>query len=348
MKKSLFSLSLACVAAGACAQSSVELFGVVDVGVAHLTGTDVSKTGVSTGGANISRIGFRGREDLGGGLKAAYWLEAGMDVDSGQGKASGALSFNRRSTVSLLGTFGEVRLGRDDSASFLSTLIFDPFLTNGVGGTMAFTMLGIPGTANAAGGAPIQISNSVSYFLPPNLGGFYGQVQVALGEQASNAVNKNQGDYQGLRVGYRKGPLNVAASTGKLMGDTGANDLTANNLGVSYDLGVARPSLLWASEERGAFKISATQLGVAAPLGAGELRASYARYETANSDANWSKIALGYGYNLSKRTQIYGTYARIENDQGARRSIGVQGLAAPGTSLGGSSSGLEAGIRHNF
>jgi hypothetical protein len=87
-------------------------------------------------------------------------------MDSGAGKATGGgLSFNRRSTVSLMGNWGEVRLGRDDSATFLNTLIFDPFLTNGVGGTGAFTMLGIPGIP-LTGGAPIQISNAVSYFCP--------------------------------------------------------------------------------------------------------------------------------------------------------------------------------------
>lgn len=349
MKKSLLILGLACAAAGSYAQSSVQVFGVADVGFASLSGNGVSRSGVSTGGANISRLGFRGTEDLGGGMQAAYWLEAGMDVDTGQGKGGGGgLNFNRRSTVSLLGSFGEVRLGRDDSATFLSTLIFDPFLTNGVGGTMGFTMLGIPAAANATGGAPIQLSNTVSYFLPSNIGGFYGQVQLAMGEQASNAPNKNQGDYWGVRFGYRMGALNVALATGKLSGDTSTNDLTATNVAASYDMGVAKPSFLWASEERGTLKITATQFGVTVPLGAGELRASYGRYDTDNSNADWTKLALGYGYNLSKRTQVYGTYAQVSNADGAQRSIGVQGLAAPGTTLGGTSSGFEVGLRHNF
>ncbi|MGD9760499.1 MAG: porin, partial [Comamonas sp.] len=117
-------VALACLASlpgAASAQSKVELFGVVDVGVAHLGGSGASKTGLSTGGANISRLGFRGTEDLGGGLKAGFWLEAGLDVDSGAGKATGGgLNFNRRSTVSLMGNWGEVRLGRDDSATFLN------------------------------------------------------------------------------------------------------------------------------------------------------------------------------------------------------------------------------------
>src|SRR5256885_14647011 len=84
----------------ASAQSKVEIFGVVDVGVTHLNGSGPSKTGLSTGGANISRIGFRGTEELGGGLRAGFWLEAGLDVDSGSGKArGGGLGLNRRATA---------------------------------------------------------------------------------------------------------------------------------------------------------------------------------------------------------------------------------------------------------
>ena len=153
MKKSLTALAVLAFVGTAAAQSSVTLFGVADVGVAHLSGSTLSKTGVSTGGANISRWGFRGTEDLGGGLKAGFWLEAGMNMDDGTGKGTGGgMAFNRRATVSLMGDWGELRVGRDDTPTFLSTLIFDPFLTNGVGGTMGFVMLG----------APIQISNSVA------------------------------------------------------------------------------------------------------------------------------------------------------------------------------------------
>ena len=350
--KSLFLPVLATALVGASgaafAQSKVEIFGVIDMGVAHLSGSGSSKTGISSGGANISRLGFRGTEDLGGGLKAGFWLEAGLDPDTGTGKANGGLNFNRRSTVSLMGNWGEVRLGRDDSATFLNTLIFDPFLTNGVGGTMGFTMLGIPGIPST-GGAPIQISNALSYFLPQNLGGFYGQAQVAFGEQPSNAANKKEGDYYGLRLGYRQGAFNGALASGRLYGNASATNLTANNVGLSYDFGVAKPMFLWATEKRGATKITAVQIGVTAPVGNGEFRASYGHYNTSGNNADWDKLSVGYGYNFSKRTQVYGTYAYLKNKSGASRSISLQGLpSANDTPLGGRSTGLELGIRHFF
>lgn len=345
MKKSLIAMAVMVAAGCASAQSSVTLFGVADVGLARVSGTGVSRTGVSTGGANISRLGFRGTEDLGGGLAASFWLEAGMDIDTGSGKAAGGgLAFNRRSTVSLSGPIGEVRLGRDDAATFLNTLIFDPFLTNGVGGNMAFTMLGVPGVT----GAPIQISNAVSYFLPGNLGGFYGQVQYAFGEPPATAANSKQGNYVGTRLGYRSGPVHAALAIGKLKGATTAQDIRTHNVGASYDFGVIKPMLLWATEKTDITKVTAVELGLTAPIGAGELRAQASRYNTAASNADWSKYAIGYGFNLSKRTQVYGTYAHLSNKAGAQRSIGVQGLAATGTTLGGNSSGYEVGIRHNF
>jgi len=341
MSKKLVAAAAMAAAGCAAAQSSVTLFGVLDVGVAHVTGTHSSRTGLSTGGANISRFGFRGTEDLGGGLAASFWLEAGLDVDTGAGKTAGSIAFNRRATVSLSSQrLGELRLGRDDAATFLNTLIFDPFLTNGVGGTNAFIMRG----------APIQVSNAVSYLLPASLGGFYGQVQYAFGEQArmSFEPRNRQGNYVGARGGYREGPLHVALATGRLRGATDAQDLRIHNAGVAYDFGVVRPMLLWATERSDLGRITAVQLGLTAPLGAGQLRASVGRYDTAHSNADWTKWAIGYGHNLSKRTQVYGTAARVRNNAGAQRAIGVQGLAASGTSLGGRSSGYEVGIRHNF
>ena len=327
---------LAATSVAASAQSSVTIFGTVDAGLTRLTGSKGSVTGVSTSNANISRIGFRGIEDMGGGLKAQFWLEAGYDVDTGNGKTGGALSFNRRSTISLMNDYGELRMGRDDSATFLNTLIFDPFLTNGVGGTMSFIMLG----------APIQLARTISYFTP-DLNGFYAQAQYATADTAPAAAGR-QGRYLGARGGYRKGPLHVAGATGELQNANPALDVRATNLAASYDFGFVRPAVIWATERNGTTKITALQLGVTVPIGVTDIRAQVSHYDTANSNADWNKYAIGLGYNLSKRTMLYGTVAHISNKAGASKSVGAMGLTAPGTALGSSSSGYEVGIRHFF
>jgi len=352
LKHSLLSAALLAATSTASAQKlDTELFGTIDIALAHLGGSGASKTGLSTGGANISRIGVRSTtEELKWGLKAGLWLEAGMDSDSGTGKsAGGGLFFNRRATLSLLGDFGELRLGRDDAASFLSLLIFDPFLTNGVGGTMSFAMQGRPGLATAQGGAPIQIANAVSYFFPKNLGGFYGQLQVAFGERNSDAPNKHQEDYQGFRLGWRGGNFDGTIAGGRFYADTRKDDLDIANLALSYNAGVIRPMLLWAVEKRDTRKITALQLGATAPIGpSGVLRASVGHYNTAQSNADWNKFSLGYGYNLSKSTQLYGSLGWVKNKDGGARAINIQGLSTAGTTLGGHSHGIELGIRHFF
>ena len=122
MKKSLLALAVLGTFAGvASAQSSVTLFGIVDVGLRNVkNGSNADLWTQSTDGLNSSRLGFRGVEDLGGGMSAGFWLEAGLAADSGAMGGSNGLAaptsgaaniFNRRSTVSLMGNWGEIRLG---------------------------------------------------------------------------------------------------------------------------------------------------------------------------------------------------------------------------------------------
>jgi predicted porin len=140
MKKSLLALAaLTAFAGAASAQSSVTLFGIVDAGVARLSAGGKTKTGMTNSGYNSSRLGFRGVEDLGGGLQAGFWLEGQLTNDDGN--AAGKLNFQRRSTVSLMGGFGEIRLGRDYTPTFWNTTVYDPFGTNGVGQALTPGML---------------------------------------------------------------------------------------------------------------------------------------------------------------------------------------------------------------
>ena len=322
------------------AQSSVTLFGVVDAAVARISAGGANRTGITTSGLNSSRLGFRGTEDLGGGMAASFWLEGALHNDAGLGNPgnNGAFDFQRRSTVSLSGAFGEVRLGRDYAPTFWNLTIFDPFGINGVG------------SANSAGmlGAPVRTNNSIAYFLPNNLGGFYGQFQYAFGEQASNAANDKQGNYVGLRAGFANGPVDVAFATGKLNGATSATDVKMTNVAFSYNLAVVKPMLVIAQEKKGTSKITALELGAVAPIGAGELRAALSNYNLASSKNDWRKLAVGYGYNLSKRTQVYTTYARVANKGTSQVSVSNNGLAELTATPGGNASGFELGIRHSF
>lgn len=315
--------------------NQVTMFGTVDLAVAHLRNDGGSTTGMSHSGANISRFGVRGEENLGGGYGAGFWFESGLNAKTGAAGGPTGAFFNRRATVSLTSPFGELRLGRDDSATFLSTLIFDPFLTNGVAGTNTFVM----------NGAPIQINSALSYFLPKNLGGFYGQLQYAWGP-ASTPTSKS---YRGVRVGYASGPLNVAVAAAQL-GSSDQGKLKIANLGASYDFGIVKPSLIWAQEKRaGGVSVRGIQVGASANIGAHMVRASIGDYRTSGGGSvNWRKFGIGYGYNFSKRTMLYASYGHIQNSDGAARAVGAQGMTTPTNALGQGASGVELGLRHFF
>ena len=349
MKKSLIALAVLAASGAAMAQSSVTLFGVVDATYAYGSGSVANRSQLTNSGYNSSRLGFRGVEDLGGGLSASFWLEAGLNNDNGTGgvtntnnqaatSTGGGLVFNRRSTVSLNGGFGEVRLGRDYTPQFWNLTVFDPFGTNGVGTTQ---------TLNSSLGGPttVRASNAIGYFLPGNLGGFYGQAQYYLGENLSNAANKKDGNGLAARVGYANGPINVALAASQTKYLVSGN-IKSWNLGGQYDLGVAKIMAHYNQDKiSGGADGKGFLIGGLVPVGAGEVRLAYSTYkvDTVGADPRSNKIALGYVHNLSKRTALYATYAHVSNKNGAAQSLNGSVTAA-----GDNSNGYDFGIRHSF
>jgi predicted porin len=342
MKRSLFALAaLTAIAGAASAQSSVTLFGVVDVNMRQVDNTD-KQSQLATDGNASSRLGFRGVEDLGGGLRAGFWIEGSLSPDNGN--ASGQ-TWQRRSTVSLLGNFGEVRLGRDYTPIFWNWTVFDPFGTNGVG---AASNLGLEGGRSQGGGGSygtlVRANNTVGYFLPANLGGLYGQFMVAAGE--GTLGNKHYGG----RLGYSAGAFNVAAAYGDTQ-VTPNDDGTAFNIAGSWDFGFMKLSGFYMETEL----INTTQtnyfIGVSAPLGAFTIKASYGHVDnifvTQNNNASADQFAIGAVYDLSKRTALYTHYSRVSNDNAAFRVAGTF-TSGPGLNVGDSSTGFEVGVRHSF
>ena len=361
MKKSLIALAVLATVSTAYAQSSVTLFGIVDATLSRGKGSGVgstTRTQLTNSGYNSSRLGFRGTEDLGAGMSASFWLEAGVANDNGSGAATNTnnqstgtavaaagtqgLTFNRRSTVSLGGGFGEVRLGRDYTPQFWNLTVFDPFGTNGVGTTQTLNSnLGL--AQGGFSGPTVRASNSIGYFLPGNLGGFYGQVQYSMGENPRNAVNRKDGDGMGIRVGYATGPINVAGSYSRTRFATG--DIKTMNIGGQYDFGVAKAMAhIVRDRVSGGANGRGGLIGALVPVGPGEIRMSYSTYKNnLAGNPRSDKLALGYVHNLSKRTALYTTFARVKNRGGA-----AQALGGSVTSANSNSSGFDFGVRHSF
>lgn len=382
MKRSILAAAAlsACATASAQSASSVTTFGGVDGNV-----TRVSADGrghlwqVRDGGMYVSKIGFTGNEDLGGGFRAHFYLESQSNSDTGVGAATnttnnftgsstaGGLAWNRKATVSLFTPAGEVRFGRDYVATFVPATYFDPFFSAGVASAVnyqpyykyiaAINTLLAPGTL-------VRASNMVGYFIPNTLvPGLYAYGQVALGEGVGPR-------YTGVGSGYRRGPLFVAAAYGKTknpLSDTGAyltpatvssdNNLIVWSVGGSYRFGGFTVMGFYHSQRFDAFgqlggpterdrAVDDYQLGFSWAIGVSTLKMAYMdRNDKGLADADSQQIGLGYSYHLSKRTAVYANYVNLRNDNAANYNFISSGFVP---SAGGKASALQVGLSHSF
>jgi len=351
MKKSLLALAALTAFAGvASAQSSVTLFGVVDLSVGNIDNGQSDRYMMMQDGNASTRLGFRGVEDLGGGLRAGFWLETALTPDS-----QAAPSFGRRSTVSLLGNWGELRLGRDYTPQFWNWTVFDPFGTNGVGAATNLA-LEVPTVAGGNYGTLVRADNSVGYFLPA-MGGLYGQLMVAAGEGTPG--NKMYGG----RLGWAAGPFNVAGAWSQTE-ITFNQDLTNWNIGGSWNLGFMTLTGFYSTIEAdnssnfqqtnwyvggifpmGAFTFKATYGGVDRDSNIGGCYNSSSASSAAVTSCDASQLALGLTYDLSKRTALYATYSMIDNSGTVFRTFGGTN-ALPGRN--DDNQAYQFGVRHSF
>jgi predicted porin len=408
MKKSLIALAALAAVGSVSAQSSVTVFGVIDTSFSINNGSIADVKGLAFGNLSTSRIGFRGIEDIGGGLKAGFWLESEIDSSNGAGNGgtstnnsatdvaagSSGLTFGRRATVSLSGSFGEFRFGRDYTPTYHNEAQFASLGRNGAGATL-ITQVNVVGTTRS------RTSNGLQYLLPGNLGGFYGEAMYAFGEQPTNAgipagAQEDNGNYYGGRIGYKDGAFDISLSAGQTdstrsgtvaAGPVAAtpaqkNDRQVVNAGVTYDFGVVKLFGLYSVQTQEntvgtlasglnlatvAFagrdlEAKAFAIGLTVPFGPGTFKAGYSNLELNNGQGAGTspkadKFAFGYQYDLSKRTAVYATYARLKNKDaaagstlgltaGANRQRGLSGVAATGANA--SSDAFDIGIRHNF
>ncbi len=351
MKKSLLALAAMTAFAGAAsAQSSVTLFGIIDQSVDYTKNGSTKETTVDSNMLNSNRLGFRGIEDLGGGMQAGFWLEAGMSNQNGSvggsnGQASnnganGSTMFNRRSTVSLMGGFGEIRLGRDYVPTFWNHAYDDVYGCNGMGEECNVGL----NTLGSGAITTVRDNNVVSYLLPA-LGGVYGQVSVGAGQGLSGQK------YEGGRIGYGAGPVDVNAAYA-VTKIAGLDDFKVMNFGGSFNFGVAKIFALYNENKWGGAKMDTYDVSLSVPIGAGEFRASYAHdkgtgtnpkavsYDGQKAD----QFGLEYIYNLSKRTAVYTQYGHIKNKGGASYTVGT----GTGSALNDKSEGFGVGVRHSF
>jgi predicted porin len=340
MKKSLIALAvLGAVAGAASAQTNVTIYGVADAGLSRIDNGRVNTTALQSGQQSGSRIGFRGTEDLGGGLQAIFTLENGFNLDDGNLGQGGRL-FGRQAFVGLQGGFGAVKLGRQYNPIRTAVENIDPF------------GLGLAGNAANVFNVYGERADNTLNYTSPNFGGFSAQAQYSFGEVAGS---NSTGRQVGLSASYSAGPFNVILAhhdqntTGVVAGatvDTGEANTTF--LGGTFDFGVAKLHAAYA-RNKGETALGATNLdrddamiGVSAPIGAGTILASYIRRndDIGGGTRDADQWAIGYTHALSKRTNLYTSYARIKNDAAA--TVGSPAAAGLDPSI------FNIGVRHRF
>jgi predicted porin len=338
MKKSLIALAVLAASGAAMAQSSVTIFGIVDAAYTKGSGSVSDKTQLTNSGYNSSRLGFRGVEDLGGGMKAAFHIEGALANDNGN---SSGLTFQRRSTVSLESGMGEIRLGRDYTPHFWNQTVYDAFGTNGIGTSRTlsgFAGAGINGSTSVGGSTAVRSDNTIGYFSP-SMGGVKVQLQNYMGETASTAAKVGSGS--AIRVTFDQGKFSAAYASGTTTKAAGV-DVKSTNFGASYDLGVAKIMALSTTDaETGKADVKGSNIGALVPMAGGTVRIAASSSKQAAMETK--QTAIGFVKPLSKRTDIYATYARVTNAGGAKVALGGSETAA-----NASSNGYDIGVKHSF
>lgn len=371
MQKKLIALAVAgLVSAPAFAQSNVQIYGVVDAGVTSYKSGDNKFNGVQSGLLSASRIGFRGTEDLGNGLKAKFVLEYGIDVD--EGDAFGERS--RQSWVGLEGGFGFIGLGRQYSPGHNYMGMLDT-----MSASAAFNPYLDITSSTINNGSPGRWDNAINY-KSPNMGGFSFEAIYAFGEnddQADEFDNRDLGNRWGIGAGYKNGPMRFAAAyhnteggneidrTGCAINPVGGGitctsaigddieDIKEWMIGGGYDFGVVDVNLSYTRvknvEGIDGTKEKTWYLNGAIPVSeSGKILLGYAqaKYEDFYADDQKLKAyTLAYTHSLSKRTTAYAGYTYIDNDDfGDASPIG----SALDTEVGEKSKGFSVGVRHTF
>jgi predicted porin len=331
MKKAFLGMAmLAALTAQAQAQSNVTLYGIVDAGLVRETGGPAGAvTNVSSGVASGSRIGFKGREDLGGGLSAIFQFENGFNADTGAA-GQGGLLFGRQAFVGLSGRLGTLTLGRQYTP-FYKTLrdIGDPF--------GAVSLAGRAGNLFATNS---RTDNTVEY-ASPKFGGVRVDLTVGAGETAGDSSRNRT---LGGSVGYYGTALTIQLAHYRAENATGSGHGRNSLLSANYKFGRVTAYGAFAANSGPATADSRDALaGVAVEAGPGKVLLSHVRHDDKGSaDHDASQWGIGYLHPLSRRTDIYIAYAAIDNRNGAAFKVGNA------TDRGTGDRAFNLGVRHNF
>lgn len=349
MHRLLVGLTATCAFAGAAsAQSSVTVYGSIDVGMtkgnggtAPNSGANGTSTNVTQKQARASRLGFRGNEDLGGGLSVQFHLEHRFTPNTG---AAATPFFAGRSYVQISSVdLGRIYMGREFAPAVWAAVTGDPFGFDGLATISGEQYAGFTSSSINAH----RTANAIGY-RSPKWGGFSGVLAFSRGEDLEPNTSSAYVEYADgpfyAGIAYQKGsggPLPLLVGT------------SVFNTTLSYDLGWVKPILHYAKSQTsgGALHHSFFSVGAIAPVGSGLVRAVVGKVtpDDANTTANrglgagngtQTKFGFGYEHFLSKRTSLYA-------DLSHARKTGTVGNQPNGPRFS-SNTAYALGVRHAF
>jgi predicted porin len=340
------------------AQSTVQLYGLVDLGLRLDDTQDGQVRRMSNGGAAGSRIGVRAREDLGSGMSASANFEGGILATTGA-NAQGGRSWGRRSILALAGDYGSVELGRQTSPLWRTAAATDAF--DGL-------MLGNPSSN-------VFVRHNTQYvrtdhgvwYISPKIGSFGLQALWAPGESTKAGVSSSAGTISSASLGWSGSGLNLQWA---VLRNNGATDMsstlarpeTLQAFGASYklgnwqlfaqggtakrDAGSGTGALARVNQHSAALSFVYTHGLHRFLVGWGQLK------DKALMDANSSILAVGYQYSLSKRTMLYAGLSKRSNESNAQYLLldgsTNGGLTTTNVPKGFDPSAVSFGVRHVF
>lgn len=347
MKRDLLAAAALLMIAGqAFSQSNVTVYGILDTGVMYQ-----SKTAGGAGSGFIlldgslspSIYGFRGTEDLGGGLKASFNLEGGFSTDTGTfGNSSGGI-FGRAANIELSGGFGSLKAGLQFSPFFLTLIASEPR------GMAQFGSQLIP-YLNEFGITGMFERNALVY-TTPNLNGLSASAEYAFGEVAGD---NSRGRHVSASVSYTGSSFLVNSAYFRANDTaTGGVDAKGWTVGGGVTFGDLATKIAYTRYERpalGTNPVKVISVGASYPLTPALVvnGGIYSIRETGSSNSKAMLYGFGATYSLSKRTSLY-TQLGIADNEGSMQ-IGLAANAQPSFAVptGTTTSALNIGVRHTF
>jgi len=362
MKKHLIAAAVVSVFAAPAMAQNVTIYGNVDYGTQRYdNGTD-SYVRSTSGALATSRLGFRGTEDLGGGLKANFMLQGELNMSSAEVTANntsseaGAFGFNEEAWVGLAGSFGEIRIGRTD-------------ITSAEGLDTTVSQMGNLGNSPSIGGFNATASNSnhvngelggnmpnVIRYISPSFNGL--SVQLGLGQRNARTTTTDVGaKIQSIAARYDIGGLSLhAGQTVQKATSTAGTERAHNVYAASYNAGFASFGAYYSKSDQNysavanpigtdTADVERTMITAKVPLSGGvALHAGLFSAKVENSDDKGDGYTVAVTKALSKRTSTYAAYSQAQSKGGA--SFSITGLSAPAADQ--KTSGLTVGVQHSF